>query len=121
MSKRRCRILGRRLSYARATGGAVDIRSMVHQLRMAAPIAVVKGGRILVVDDERMVRDTLGSVLAEEGYVVDLAVDGADALDRVHAAKPDAILLDLMMPGMNGRQFLQSLRDDPAYGSVPVL
>jgi DNA-binding response OmpR family regulator len=88
---------------------------------MAASVAVVKGGRILVVDDEPMVRDTLGHVLAEEGYVVDVAIDGADALDRVHAARPDAILLDLMMPGMNGRQFLQALREDPAFAAVPVL
>jgi len=81
----------------------------------------VKEGRVLVVDDDPMVRETLGQVLSDEGYVVDLAVDGEAALDRVHAARPDAILLDLMMPGMNGRQFLQALRDDPAYASVPVL
>jgi DNA-binding response OmpR family regulator len=80
-----------------------------------------KGGRILVVDDEPMVRDTLGQVLVDEGYVVDTAVDGEDALDRVQAARPDAILLDLMMPGMNGRQFLQALRNEPAYAQVPVL
>jgi DNA-binding response OmpR family regulator len=80
-----------------------------------------KEGRVLVVDDEPMVRETLGQVLTEEGYLVDLAVDGESALERVHAARPDAILLDLMMPGMNGRQFLQALRDDPAYQAVPVL
>ncbi|HEV7558885.1 MAG TPA: response regulator [Kofleriaceae bacterium] len=81
----------------------------------------MKEGRVLVVDDEPMVRDTLGQVLTDEGYVVDVAVDGAQALDRVHAAKPNVILLDLMMPGMNGRQFLQQLRGDPDYASVPVL
>ncbi len=80
-----------------------------------------KEGRVLVVDDEPMVRETLGQVLAEEGYVVDLAVDGETALERVHAARPDAILLDLMMPGMNGRQFLQALREDPSFAAVPVL
>ncbi len=68
-----------------------------------------------------MVRETLGQVLTDEGYVVDLAVDGETALERVHAARPDAILLDLMMPGMNGRQFLQALRDEPAYAHVPVM
>lgn len=88
---------------------------------MPGQVAVVKGGRILVVDDEKMVRDTLGQVLADEGYVVDLAADGAAALERVQHARPDAVLLDLMMPGMNGRQFLQALRDDPAYAQVPVL
>jgi DNA-binding response OmpR family regulator len=81
----------------------------------------MREGRVLVVDDEPMVRETLGQVLADEGYVVDLADDGEAALERVHAARPDAILLDLMMPGMNGRQFLQALRDDPAYTNIPVL
>jgi len=86
-----------------------------------AAVGAGKGGRILIVDDEPMVRDTLGQVLVDEGYVVDTAVDGEDALDRVHEARPDAILLDLMMPGMNGRQFLQALRNEPAYAEVPVL
>ena len=81
----------------------------------------MKEGRVLVVDDEPMVRETLGQFLRDEGYVVDLAVDGETALDRVHAARPDAILLDLMMPGMNGRQFLQALRNDPRYADVPVM
>src|SRR5262252_676721 len=81
----------------------------------------MKERRVLVVDDEPMVRETLGQMLSEEGYVVDLAVDGESALERVHTARPDAILLDLMMPGMNGRQFLQTLRNDDAYKNVPVL
>ncbi len=85
------------------------------------PAGRVREGRVLVVDDEPMLRDTLGQVLAEEGYVVDIAVDGASALECVHAARPDAILLDLMMPGMNGRQFLQELRADAEYATVPVL
>ena len=81
----------------------------------------MKEGRVLVVDDEPMVRETLGQVLTDEGYVVDLAVDGKTALECVQAARPDVILLDLMMPGMNGRQFLQALREEPVYSSVPVM
>ena len=81
----------------------------------------MKEGRVLVVDDEPMLRDTLGQTLSAEGYVVDLAVDGETALERVRAARPDVILLDLMMPGMNGRQFLQALRNDDAYKNVPVM
>jgi DNA-binding response OmpR family regulator len=80
-----------------------------------------KEGRVLVVDDEPMVRETLGQVLTEEGYIVDLAIDGESALERVNTAQPDAILLDLMMPGMNGRQFLQLLRELPAFKNVPVV
>jgi DNA-binding response OmpR family regulator len=81
----------------------------------------MRGGRVLIVDDEPMVRETLGQVLTAEGYVVDLAVDGETALARVHVSCPDVILLDLMMPGMNGRQFLKELRDDPDYEHVPVM
>jgi DNA-binding response OmpR family regulator len=78
-------------------------------------------GRVLVVDDEPMIRETLGQLLQDEGYVIDLAVDGMTALACVRAIRPDAILLDLMMPGMNGPQFLQALRDDPQYANVPVM
>jgi DNA-binding response OmpR family regulator len=81
----------------------------------------VKEGRVLVIDDEPMLRETLANVLGEEGYVVDVATDGETALERVHAARPDAILLDLMMPGMNGRQFLEALREIPSFENVPVL
>ena len=81
----------------------------------------MKEGRVLVVDDDPMVRETLGQVLRDEGYEVELANDGESALERLHASRPDAVLLDLMMPGMNGRRFLQALRDDPAYVTLPVM
>lgn len=81
----------------------------------------MRHARVLVVDDEPMVRETLGQVLSDEGYLVDLAVDGESALERVRAARPDAILLDLMMPGMNGRQFLAALRAEPSYADLPVM
>lgn len=80
----------------------------------------MKGGKILVIDDEPMVRSAVGRVLADEGYAVDFAGDGAAALLRLRESPPDAILLDLMMPGMNGRQFLHALRHE--LGSqVPVV
>ncbi len=73
-----------------------------------------------MVDDETLVRETVGSLLADEGYVVDQATDGTDAIAKINAHRPDAILLDLMMPGMNGRQFLDALRD-LGHGDVPVV
>jgi len=81
---------------------------------------VIKGGRILVVDDEVLVRETVGELLADEGYTVDQASDGAEAIARVLEHRPDAILLDLMMPGMNGRQFLDAMRG-LGHGDVPVV
>ncbi len=81
---------------------------------------MTKGGRILVVDDETLVRETVGSLLSDEGYVVDQASDGHDAIAKVDAHCPDVILLDLMMPGMNGRQFLDALRDR-GHADLPVV
>jgi CheY-like chemotaxis protein len=81
---------------------------------------MLKGGKILVIDDEPMVRDAVGRVLSSEGYDVAFAHDGAEAISRLSGDPPDAILLDLMMPGMNGRQFLTALRTDLGL-SLPVV
>ena len=80
----------------------------------------MKGGRILVIDDEPMVREAVGRMLVAEGYVVDHANDGVAALALLDADPPDVILLDLMMPGMNGRQFLTVLREGRG-SDIPVV
>jgi DNA-binding response OmpR family regulator len=80
----------------------------------------VAGGRILIVDDDHVLRASISRILEEEGYAVDDAADGAAALDKVTADPPDAILLDVMMPGMNGREFLTRLRKSGAT-SIPVV
>jgi DNA-binding response OmpR family regulator len=72
----------------------------------------MKGGKVLVIDDEPMVREAVGRVLSSEGYAVAFARDGNEAMAHLSADPPDAILLDLMMPGMNGRQFLSALRTE---------
>ncbi|HTJ44275.1 MAG TPA: response regulator [Kofleriaceae bacterium] len=81
----------------------------------------MQGGRILIVDDEPMVRETIAQVLRDEGYTVEVADDGRDALIKLDAHRPDAVLLDLMMPGMNGRQFLTALREDRNDQALPVV
>lgn len=79
-----------------------------------------KGGTILVIDDEPMVRSAVGRVLSDDGYTVAYASDGAAALALLADRRFDAVLLDLMMPGMNGRQFLQTLRGELG-STVPVV
>lgn len=75
--------------------------------------------RILVVDDEPAVREALRRSLAFEGYRVDLAADGVDALERVSSGAPDVVVLDVLMPRMDGLTTARRLR---ASGSaVPVL
>jgi two-component system response regulator MprA len=68
--------------------------------------------RILVVDDEPPVREALGRALRLEGYEVDLAGDGAEALDRVVSVRPDAIVLDVLMPKLGGLETARRLRLD---------
>lgn len=62
--------------------------------------------RVLVVDDEEPIRTVVADVLSDEGYDVSLAVDGSDALISCRDSRPDLILLDLNMPGVDGRGFL---------------
>jgi two-component system response regulator MprA len=75
--------------------------------------------RILVVDDDRAVRESLRRSLAFNGYDVDLAIDGAHALERVAAARPDALVLDVMMPKVGGLETCRRLR--AAGDDVPIL
>ena len=77
--------------------------------------------RIMVVDDDSNLRRALKYRLEREKYDVELAADGSEALLKVNAERPDAIILDLAMPKMNGLQFLHRLRDDPRMLSIPVI
>ncbi len=79
---------------------------------------------ILVVDDTSPLRDSLTRLLDTYGYHAEGASDGRDALDRLACANPDLVLLDLMMPRVNGVEFLHHLREDPQYSAwrdVPVV
>jgi two-component system, OmpR family, response regulator MprA len=73
----------------------------------------------LVVDDERAVRESLRRALELEGYHVELAADGEEALDRLSAAPADAAILDVLMPGIDGLEVCRRLRADG--NAVPVL
>jgi len=77
--------------------------------------------RILVVDDEEVNRDFLEAVLTQQGFEVELAVDGVAALAQATAAPPDLILLDLLMPRMTGLEACQRLKQELATGDVPII
>jgi CheY-like chemotaxis protein len=76
--------------------------------------------RVLVVDDDEALRSVYSRVLTKEGYAVRLAASAEDALAYVKEERPDAILLDLRMPLINGVGFLYRLRQDPANQSIAV-
>lgn len=74
---------------------------------------------VLLADDEAIIRDNLGPLLERNGFEVTLAIDGGDALKSIQKASPDVIVLDVMMPHMNGREALRQLRD--ANNWTPVI
>jgi DNA-binding response OmpR family regulator len=77
--------------------------------------------RILVVDDDRDLRELLAAVLSSAGYEVLTAENGAAALSVLRTVLPDLIVLDLMMPVMNGWQFREAQAALPDYSRIPVI
>jgi len=76
---------------------------------------------ILIVDDDPIGREMLAALLAPQGYQLMFAHDGAEALSQAAILLPDLVLLDAMMPKMNGFEVCQRLRADPLLGEVPVI
>jgi len=84
-----------------------------------APTASVGGMRILVVDDEVELAEAVARGLRREGYAVDLAFDGPEALAKAELTPYDLVCLDLTMPGMDGLEVCQRLRDNPPDDTPP--
>ncbi len=76
---------------------------------------------IMVVDDEAHIRDMLTLLLELHGFAVSTAIDGADAWQKINQRLPDAIILDVMMPVMDGITFCRHLRADPQTTHLPVI
>jgi putative two-component system response regulator len=76
---------------------------------------------VLIVDDEYAGRETLQSVLEGEGYRLEMAENGWQAIEKAKALLPDVILLDVMMPGMTGFEVCQRIRNDPQVAEIPII
>ncbi len=79
------------------------------------------GKKIFLADDESGFVSTLTSRLEFEGFEITTAPDGKAALEMIPGEKPDLILLDIMMPAMNGYQVCRILKEDPETSSIPIL
>jgi DNA-binding response OmpR family regulator len=77
--------------------------------------------RILVVDDEPSIVKLVSVTLRARGHTTFEAHDGIEAIEQAKALKPDLILLDIMMPRMNGKQARKKLHEDPETSSIPVI
>ena len=79
------------------------------------------GRRVMVVEDEPENRLFIGLMLRTEGYDVVEADDGPSAFELLSAQEPDLILLDVMMPGLNGWEVFEKLRENPRWARIPVV
>jgi CheY-like chemotaxis protein len=77
--------------------------------------------RILIVDDEPGVADLIDTVLKGEGYTVAIARDGVEGLMLAREWDPDLILMDVMLPGLDGGAAIRRLKNDPATAGIPIV
>jgi signal transduction histidine kinase/CheY-like chemotaxis protein len=78
-------------------------------------------GSVLVIDDDPVIQDLMGSFLKKEGYLVTLAAGGEEGLRRARHLRPDVITLDVAMPSMDGWSVLSALKADPELADIPVV
>ena len=77
--------------------------------------------RILLVEDQEMNRDMLTRRLTKRGYDVEIAVDGAEGIEKARSASPDLILMDMSLPVIDGWEATRTLKADAATSSIPVI
>lgn len=77
--------------------------------------------KILVVEDDRFLRELIVKKLSQEGFEVDFAVDGEDGLTKIKEGKPDIVLLDLILPTIDGFEVLRKLKEEDIVPSLPVI
>ncbi len=100
---------------------SVDIESLLRQLRERAAAHEPHNKSVLVVDDDANIRSLLLQELTEAGYAVRLAEDGRKALALIREEIPGLVILDVMMPEMNGFDVAAVLKNDPATMDVPII
>ena len=132
LSRRLCRMMGGDVSVASEAGRGstfkislpVVVDAPPESAAPAAPSAdpqLSVAGTVLVIDDEAAVRDLMQRFLTKEGFRVATAQSGEDGLRRARELRPDAITLDVMMPGMDGWAVLSALKADADLADIPVI
>jgi signal transduction histidine kinase/CheY-like chemotaxis protein len=109
----------------KATTKPIHLNDLVKQLREQMVFSELKpngsNARILVVDDDNSIRSLLEQELSEAGYLIEQATNGKEALDCIRKNRPDLIILDVMMPEMNGFDVAAILKNDPQTMDIPII
>lgn len=77
--------------------------------------------KVLLIEDEEALIEVLNKKLTAEGYVVTIARDGQEGLEKMRTSRPDLILLDIVMPRMDGFEVLENMRKEEAIADLPVI
>ncbi len=77
--------------------------------------------KILIVEDDKFLRELITKKLKDEGYETVGAADGEEGVEKVKKESPDIVLLDLILPGIDGFEVLSKIKEDPALSSIPVV
>lgn len=77
--------------------------------------------KILIIEDDKFIRDLIGQQLLKEGYDISEAIDGNEGLELLKKESPDLILLDIILPGMDGFSFLAQIKSEEKTKNIPVI
>ncbi len=77
--------------------------------------------KILIVEDDKFLRELIAQKLIQEGYEISEAIDGEQGIKNVEEEKPDLVLLDLILPGIDGFEVLAKMKTSPALSEIPVI
>lgn len=77
--------------------------------------------KILIIEDDKFLRELISRKLEKEGYVVCEAIDGEEGEKKIREEKPNLVLLDLILPGIDGFEVLSRIKQDPALESIPII
>jgi DNA-binding response OmpR family regulator len=77
--------------------------------------------KILIIEDDKFLRELIAKKLMREGYDTTEAVDGEEGIKKIKEVKPDLVLLDLILPGIDGFEVLSKIKEDPVLAQIPVI